>query len=187
MKISNPSRLLALFTAGVLSAGVMLHPAPARADKAKNYKYGAIALGVVGGYLLSKGKTTEGAVVLGAGAYTYKKGEDARKADKYNDYSDRYNYRGSYDNSGRYNNGDYNNRGRYDNNGRYDDRYDSSYDNRDRYNVPARNRLSERENNDYISRGGDRYGDRYDDRYDNRNDNRYNDRYDNRNRNPKIR
>lgn len=169
IKISNLSRVLALFTASVLSAGVMLHPAPARADKAKNYKYGAIALGAAGAYLLSKGKTVEGAAVLGAGAYTYKKGEDARKADNNDNYRDRYGYRD------RYNDND----GYRDNDNRYSDRYDNSYDNRDRYNVPARNRLGNRDNNSNSSYRAYRSDNR--DRTNNR------DRYDNRNRNPKIR
>ena len=172
-KFTNPSRLLALCTAGVLSAGVMLHPAPARADKAKNYKYGAIALGVVGGYLLSKGKTVEGAAVLGAGAYTYKKGEDARKAADYGDYRDRYSYRDRYDNDVRY--GD-----------RYEDRYNDSYNYNDRYNVPTRNRLG-RNGNSNSSYRAYRSDDRYDDGYNSRNDDRYNDRYDKNDRNPKIR
>ena len=175
MKISNPSRLLALLTAGVLSASVMLHSAPARADKAKNYKYGAIALGVLGGYLLSKGKKVEGAAVLGAGAYTYKKGEDARKADKNDNYRDRYGYRDRYNNGDRYGDSGYDNRynnGDRDDDSRYDDRYDNSYD-RGRYNVPARNRLSNRNSNDKSSYRAYRS--------DNRSKNRSG------NRNPKIR
>ena len=173
MKILNPSRLLALATAGVLSASVLLAPAPARADKAKNYKYGAIALGVLGGVLLSKGKTVEGAAVLGAGAYTYKKGEDARKADKYDNYRDRYGYR----NGDRYS---YNNGDRYGTNGSYDNDY------RDRYNVPERNRLGNRDNN----RNSDYRAYNSDDRYRDYNPNRYENRYDNsygNGRNPKIR
>ena len=131
--LHKSSRFLALLTVGALSATALLHPTPAHADKAKNYKYGAIALGVVGGYLLSKGKTVEGAAVLGAGAYTYKKGEDARKSAK----DDRY---GRYD----YNRGDRYSRypdARYpdarndrypdartrDNRDRYDSRYDARY------------------------------------------------------------
>ena len=125
------SRLLALLTVSALSATALLQPTPAHASKAKTYKYGAIGLGVLGGYLLSKGKTVEGAAVLGAGAYAYKKGEDTRKAEKYDRYGynagDRYGQRydnGRYDN-GRYDNGRYDN-GRY-NNGRYDSRYDDRY------------------------------------------------------------
>lgn len=121
---------------------MLLHPAPARADKAKNYKYGAIALGAVGAYLLSKGKTVEGAAVLSAGAYTYKKGEDARKATKGDDYRDRYGYR---------------------NDDRYNDHYgyhNSSAD-RDRYRVPSDHRLGNCNNNrnsDYrFNRTNDRY------------------------------
>ena len=133
MKILHPSRLLAVLTAGVLSASVLLQPAPARADKAKTYKYGAIALGAVGGYLLSKGKTVEGAAVLGAGAYTYKKGEDARKADKNDDYryGDRYGYNNGYSYGDRYNVPDRNRLGNRDNNRNSDYRADNT--NRDRY------------------------------------------------------
>ena len=161
MKISNPSRLLALLTAGVLSAGVMLHPAPARADKAKTYKYGAIALGAVGAYMLSKGKTVEGAALLGAGAYAYKKGEDTRKAEPYGNYRDRYGYRS--------NNGN-----------RYGNSYNQGY-----YNVPPSNRLSDRDRNSDSSYRAYRYDDRYasgygnDDSYinDNGYDNSYNNGY----------
>ena len=113
---------------------------PARADKDKNYKYGAFSLVAVGAYLLSKGKTVEGAAVVGAGAYAYKKGEFARKADKYGyRYGDRYgtNTGGSYN----YNNGT-----------RYGDRYN--------YNVPDRNRLGNR-NADLDARYGERYRDDY--------------------------
>lgn len=156
--LPHSSRILALLTAGVLSTGVLLHPAPARADKAKNYKYGAIALGAVGAYLLSKGKTVEGAAVLGAGAYTYKKGEDARKSDNNNDYRDRYNYRDRNNN-------------RYPNPTPNRDQYDNNVYN-DRYYVPARNRLGENQN----SSGYRPYRD--DDRYrDNDRDNRNSDRY----------
>lgn len=162
--LPNSSRLLALLTAGVLSAGVMLHPAPARADKAKNYKYGAIALGAVGAYLLSKGKTVEGAAVLGAGAYTYKKGEDARKSDNNNDYRDRYDYRDRNNN-------------RYPDPTPNRDRYNNSNDYNDRYRVPARNRLGDTKSNSGYRpyRNDDRYGN---DRYrGNDRDNRKNDRY----------
>ncbi len=163
MKIFNPSRLLAVATAGILSASVLLAPAPARADKAKNYKYGAIALGVLGGVLLSKGKTVEGAAALGAGAYTYKKGEDTRKADKYDNYGnygDRYGYNNSYNNGDRYG---------------YNNSYNSGYDNR--YDVPDRNRLGNRDNN----RNSEYRAYRSDDRYASR------DRDYRENKNPKIR
>ncbi len=165
MKISNPSRLLALATAGILSASVLLAPAPARADKAKTYKYGAVALGVLGGVLLSKGKTVAGAAVLGAGAYAYKKGEDTRKAEK---YDNRY----GYNNNG-YNN-NYNNGDRYSYNNSYNSGYDNSYD------APDRHRLGNRDNN----RNSEYRATRSDDRYDSRD--RDNDRHDNR-KNSKIR
>lgn len=166
--LPNSSRLLALLTAGVLSAGVMFHPAPARADKAKNYKYGAIALGAVGAYLLSKGKTVEGAAVLGAGAYTYKKGEDSRKSDGYNDYRDRYDNRNRDRNNNRYPNPTPNR-----------NRSDNSNDYSDRYRVPSRNRLGDNNNSSGYRpyRNDDHYGnDRYRDNNRERN-NRDNDRY----------
>ena len=170
--LPNSPRLLALLTASVLTVGVMLHSTPARADKAKNYKYGAVALGVVGAYLLSKGKTVEGAVVLGAGAYTYKKGEDTRKADNNDNYRDRYGYRYDDRDTDRYPapnpNGD-----------RYGDTNSNNYN--DRYYVTPRHRLSDDNsssrpyrNDDYRNRG--RGGDR-----DNRNSERYN------RENPKLR
>lgn len=122
MKIPSTSRFLALLTVSALTATALLQPATAHADKAKTYKYGAIALGALGAYMLSKGKTVEGAAVLGAGAYVYKKGEDTRKAEK-DDY-DRYGNR--YD----YSNGD-----RYTRNPIYPDaRDDTRYRDRDRYN-----------------------------------------------------
>ncbi len=129
--MKNPSsRFLALLTVSALSATALLQPVPAHADKAKTYKYGAIALGVAGGYLLSKGKTVSGAAVLGAGAYAYKKGEDTRKAEKY----DRYGYnsgnrnrdRYSYNNGSGYNNGSNGSGYNKGDNGagpRYNDRY----------------------------------------------------------------
>lgn len=170
MKLSNPSRLLALATAGILSASVLLAPAPARADKAKTYKYGAVALGVLGGYLLSKGKTVAGAAVLGAGAYSYKKGEDTRKANKYDNYS-KYGNRYGYNNNG--GRSGYNNNG-YNNNGdRYS--YNNSYDNG--YDVPDRNRPGNRDNN----RNSEYRAYKSDDRYDSR------DRDTRGNKNPKIR
>ena len=80
------SRAVALFTGGVLAATTLFHPAPAQADKAKTYKYGAIGLGVLGAYMLSKGKTVPGAAAVAAGAYAYKKSRDAEKSDRYDDY-----------------------------------------------------------------------------------------------------
>ena len=170
-KLSNPSRVLALFTAGVLTAGVMLQAAPAHADKSKTYKYGAIALGALGAYMLSKGKTVAGVAVLGAGAYAYKKGEDTRKSESYGDYRNRYGYRNGNNNSNRYKN-NYN--GGYN----YNSSYDTYYNGNNRYNVPPRNRLSDRDDNSDSGYRAYRSDDRY---YDNRNDDRYNELH------PKIR
>lgn len=164
MKISNPSRLLALATAGILSASVLLAPAPARADKAKTYKYGAVALGVLGGVLLSKGKTVAGAAALGAGAYAYKKGEDTRKANKYDNYGKYGNRYGYNNNNGRsgYNNG-YNNTGYnngYSNNGNrysYNNSSDNGYDAQDRHHPGNNNHKSK--HRDHKRDDRDREGD----------------------------
>lgn len=149
MKTPSAPRLLALLTVGTLAATALLQPAPAQAaDKAKNYKYGAIALGVAGAYLLSKGKTAEAAAVLGVGAYTYKKGEDARKSEK--DERERY--------DGRYGYNDPRNNDRYPD-ARYpdprpnDNRYDSRYDGRDDARYPTVvSGSSDKRNGDYRAR-----------------------------------
>jgi hypothetical protein len=110
------TRGVALLTGGVLGASALLHAAPASADKAQNYKTGAIALGVASAYYVLKGKTVPGAVA-GAGAYyAYKKGRDIEKEDdngRY-DYRYRHDYRSRYPES------------------RYPDSY-SRYPDRDRY------------------------------------------------------
>ena len=106
-----------------MTGALMTSSAPAQAaDNDKLYKGGGIALGVLGAYMILKGKTVPGAVAAGAGYYAYKKGqkEEKRNSDRYSDYryDDRYN--------DRYND-------RYDS--RYDDRYDDyRYDDDYRYN-----------------------------------------------------
>ncbi|BCM90269.1 hypothetical protein IAD21_02120 [Abditibacteriota bacterium] len=129
------SRIFALPLAAVLASGAFFHSAPAQAaPKSKTYKAGAIALGALGAYFLSKGKTLEGAAILGGGYLAYKKGEKERKNEKYgsNYGNDRYgSYDGRYDNNGGYNNGTYYN-GNASYNSGSDYRYnDSSYDNSD--------------------------------------------------------
>ena len=88
------SRAIALLTATVLAGGTLLHSTPARADKAKTYKYGAIALGVAAAYLASKGKTVPAAVAAAGGYYAYKKGQKAQNND-----SARYGYYPDSDNA----------------------------------------------------------------------------------------
>jgi uncharacterized protein YcfJ len=83
------SRAIALLTGTVLAAGTLLHPTPARADKAKTYKYGAIALGVAAAYLASKGKTVPAAAAAAGGYYAYKKGQNAKNdSTRYGYYPD---------------------------------------------------------------------------------------------------
>ncbi|MBW3636979.1 MAG: hypothetical protein KY445_11055 [Armatimonadetes bacterium] len=84
------TRTIAVLTATVLAGGALLHPTPARADadKAKTYKYGAIALGAVAAYMAAKGKTVPAAVAAAGGYYAYKKGQDAKNNDRYGYYPD---------------------------------------------------------------------------------------------------
>ena len=83
------TRFIALSTAAILASATFFHSAPAHADKAKTYKYGAIGLGVLGAYMLSKGKTLPGAAAIAGGAYAYKKSQQA-KDDRYSRYPDDY-------------------------------------------------------------------------------------------------
>ena len=85
---SRSTRAIALLTATVLAGGALLHPTPARADKAKTYKYGAIALGAVGAYMAAKGKTVPAAVAAAGGYYAYKKSQDAKNNQRYGYYPD---------------------------------------------------------------------------------------------------
>ena len=109
------SRFIALPLAAVLASGTLFSSAPAEAaPKSKLYKGGAIALGALGAYMLSKGKTVEGAAILGGGYLAYKQGEKARKNEKYDDRYGRYDGRSDngrdngYYGNGAYNNGSYN-------------------------------------------------------------------------------
>lgn len=92
------TRFVALLT-GFIVASSALSIAPAHAmDKSKKLKYGAIGLGVVGAYLLTKGKTVPAAAVAAGGYYVYKKSQKASDEERYgynndNRYGDnRYGY-----------------------------------------------------------------------------------------------
>lgn len=130
---ARSSRALALLTGGVIAASTFFHPAPAQADKAKTYKYGAIGLGILGAYMLSKGKTVPGAAAVAGGVYAYKKSRDAERNDRYDDgrYNDRYGR--AQDRYPQYNSSypDYNsNYPQYNSNAQYNPRYTDN--NRDR-------------------------------------------------------
>lgn len=119
----NSSSRLAALVAGLALVGTSaLTVAPAQArTSSKTYKAGAVALGALGAYLLSKGKTVEGAAVLGGGVLAYKKGRDVqREEQRYGRYdsSPRYGYNDNYGNA--YPGSDY--------------RYDGQRDNTDRWN-----------------------------------------------------
>ena len=78
----------ALLTGGVLMVGALASsPAPAQAaDKGKIYKSGGIAAGILGAYLILKGKTVPGAIAAGAGYYAYKKGKKENNQSNNNVY-----------------------------------------------------------------------------------------------------
>ena len=84
---SRKTKVVALLTGGVIMASTMTTTsAPAQAaDKEKLYKGGAIALGVLGGYWLLKGKTLPGAAAAVGAYYAYKKGKE--EDDRYSDNS----------------------------------------------------------------------------------------------------
>ena len=97
----QPSRLAAAATGLALVAGTFVASSPASArphTNSKTYKTGAIALGVLGAYFLSKGKTVEGAALLGGGVLAYKKGQSVQNNERYG----RYNYP-RYGTNNRYN------------------------------------------------------------------------------------
>jgi hypothetical protein len=80
------AKVAALLTGGVLMASALATTtAPAHADtsKEKLYKGGAVALGVLGGYWILKGKTLPGAVAAAGAYYAYKKGQEANEEDQY--------------------------------------------------------------------------------------------------------
>ena len=88
------ARFVAIFTGFVLaSAAAGTSPAHAL-EKSKKLKYGAIALGAVGAYMLSKGKTVPAAAAAAGGYYVYKKSEKARDEERFGDRNgdDRYGY-----------------------------------------------------------------------------------------------
>lgn len=118
MQLVGSPRLTALATALALVAGV-LSSAPAQArTSSKTYKTGAVALGALGAYYLSKGKTVQGAAAVGGGYLAYKKGQKVANQERYGrtDYP-RY---GSNPNYGRnYGNGDYGYGGTNPGNGGY--------------------------------------------------------------------
>ncbi|RYG70014.1 hypothetical protein EON80_08720 [bacterium] len=81
------TRAIALLTGGIIAATTFVQPVTAHAaDKSKNLKYGAIGLGVVGAYLLSKGKTLPAAAAVAGGAYAYKKGRDEQRDNRNDDW-----------------------------------------------------------------------------------------------------
>lgn len=143
------SRFIALPLAAVLASGAFVSTPAQASPKSKNYKTGAIVLGALGGYLLSKGKTVEGAAVLGGGYLAYKKGQKEARNERYgsnygqgrynNDSSPYYNGNASYPdpnyNNGSYNNGNYGNggysNGNYGSNGSYNN---GNYGNNGSYN-----------------------------------------------------
>ena len=149
------SRVLALPLAAVLASGAFFHAAPAQAaPKSKTYKAGAIALGALGAYMLSKGKTVEGAAILGGGYLAYRQGEKERKreqnAGRFGGIDNGY-YNNGNPNNGSYNNGNTgwdtgwdNGNPRYNNNGGY---YSNGSYNNSGYNNGSYN------NGDYVDQG----------------------------------
>lgn len=116
MKSTRSSRLTALATALALVAGVSVSSVPAQArPSSKTYKTGAVALGALGAYYLSQGKTVQGAAAIGGGYLAYKKGQKVANQERYGRTTDypRYgsnsNYGGSYGSN--YGNGGYGNGG----------------------------------------------------------------------------
>ncbi len=77
------SRYVALFTGVAMAAPLLFQAAPAHADKAKNLKYGAIGLGIVGAYLFAKGKKVPAAAAIAGGYYAYKKSKDVKNDERF--------------------------------------------------------------------------------------------------------
>ena len=118
MQISNrKSRIVALLTGVTVLSATFTQPAPVSANESKTWKYGAIGLGALGAYMLSKGKNVEGAAALGGAYAAYKKGEDEREEDSRNN-------RDNWRDNRRESRND-----RWDNN-RRDNRWDDHRDNR---------------------------------------------------------
>jgi len=129
----QPSRLAAAATGLALIAGTFAASAPVQArprTSSKTYKTGAVALGVLGAYFLSKGKTAEGAAALGGGYLAYKKGQSVQRDERYGRYNyPRYGYNNRYNApNGRY----YGNANGYDGNS-------NGYDNGSDYRLNDRN------------------------------------------------
>lgn len=76
---SRSPRFLAIAGLLALSAPFVLSSTPVQAKDGRNAKIAATALGALGAYWLVKGKTTEGAVALGAGYLAYRKGSKDQK------------------------------------------------------------------------------------------------------------
>jgi hypothetical protein len=140
------TRFTALTLAGVIAAGTLMSATPAHADKSKTLKYGAIGLGALGAYWLSKGKTLQGAAAVAGGLYAYKKGRDAQRKEHQDDWYSNYptygdggysgngGYYGGYDRNdyGRgYGYSNYSNGGYYGQSGDNCDRYGNSRSNYD--------------------------------------------------------
>lgn len=102
MQSTRFSRLTALATALALVAGVSISSVPAQArPSSKTYKTGAIALGALGAYYLSQGKTVQGAAAIGGGYLAYKKGQKVANQERYGRtdfprYGSNPNYGGNY-------------------------------------------------------------------------------------------
>jgi hypothetical protein len=169
------TRTVALLTGGVIAATTLFHPAPAQAaDKSKKLKYGAVGLGVLGAYLLSKGKTVPGAVAAAGGLYAYKKGRNEQRDERFSnrnrDGRD-YGYNNGGYRGGGYSNGSYDN-GYYDDNGYgYDNGYRANAQYRDNRGRNERDRNRDADCRDDRGGRGSR-NDRRDDRgrRNNRND-----------------
>ena len=86
MKITSyKHRLTALALGATLLSSALFTSAPAHAADSKSWKYGAIGLGVLGAYALSKGKNVEGAAALGGAYYAYKKSQSDKKEEQRDD------------------------------------------------------------------------------------------------------
>lgn len=99
------TRSIALLAGGALATSMLLTPAPARADKSKSLKIGALVLGAAAVISAANGKDLPAAAAAAGAYYAYKKSKDA-KNDEYSDNG----YPGDIyaDNgNGRYGNGGY--------------------------------------------------------------------------------
>lgn len=139
MKNLTSHKVRSMFMLGGVAAmmgATMMVPQAARADEAKNYKYGAAALGILGAIFAVKGKAIP-AVMAGAGAYyAYKKGADIQQDERYGNYdSNGYcgnNYDGNSYDDNNYDGNSYDDNNSYDNSGS-NGYYGNSYDNDNSY------------------------------------------------------